>query len=171
MGTHRSAGSSLCGSESSGQVARQPGAPGGGSAVGPAARRAAPRGAARAAVRVAGTPATALRRPPRLRHAKPVAGATLAGGVVTVYGTNKADSIVLSQDTAAGTLTATVNGAATTFPAAGVTQVQVFPLNGNDYVSGGNLTVPLYIKGGARQPDPRRRRRAATPSSPARATT
>ena len=75
-------------------------------------------------------------------------GATLANGIVTVYGTNKVDTIKFSEDTTAGTLTATVNGAASTFTVADITQIQVFPLKGNDYVYGGNVTVPMTITGG-----------------------
>jgi hypothetical protein len=75
-------------------------------------------------------------------------GAEFANGVVTVTGSNQADSIVFAQDTAAGTLSATVNGAVSTFPLASVTQIQVNPLKGNDYVYGGNVTVPMTITGG-----------------------
>ncbi len=75
-------------------------------------------------------------------------GTELANGVVTITGSNQADTIRLSQNTSAGTLTATVNGAVSTFAVADVTQIQVNPLKGNDYVYGGNVTIPLIIAGG-----------------------
>jgi hypothetical protein len=75
-------------------------------------------------------------------------GADLAGGVLTVTGSNQADTISFSEDTATGTLTAIVDGAVSTFALGDVTQINVSSLKGNDYVYGGNVTVPMTIKGG-----------------------
>ena len=74
-------------------------------------------------------------------------------GVLQVAGTNKADVITVSLDSAAGMVNVVVNDVATPVPLAGVVGVNVVSGNGNDTVSitetvAGEWTLPVTLMGG-----------------------
>ena len=75
----------------------------------------------------------------RPHHGAPPPGSYLANGVLSVYGTNKSDTIIVYQDATAGTISATVNGVNTLVSSAGVSEIKVFPLKGNDLVNGSGV--------------------------------
>ena len=76
-----------------------------------------------------------------------------ADGVLQVAGTNKADVITVSLDTAGGMVNVVVNDVATPLPLTGVVSVNVVSGNGNDTVSitetvAGEFTLPVTLTGG-----------------------
>ena len=73
--------------------------------------------------------------------------ATIADGKLTVLGTTASDSISITKDAIAYTVTR--NGTATTLNAAGVTSIDIYADDGDDYiVIGSGVTLGAYIVAG-----------------------
>jgi Ca2+-binding RTX toxin-like protein len=70
--------------------------------------------------------------------------ASLAGGVLTVVGTNAAEVITLRQTPAA----ITVSGVAQSFPSAAVSSIAVYGLGGDDMIDLRGVAKPMAINGG-----------------------
>jgi uncharacterized protein YkwD len=72
--------------------------------------------------------------------------ATIADGKLTILGTSVSDSITVTKDATAYTVTR--NGTATTLNASGVTSIDIFADDGDDYVLiGSGVTLGAYVVG------------------------
>jgi hypothetical protein len=72
---------------------------------------------------------------------------TVVPGPRVISGTDGADTIAILE--AEGILTITVNGASTTTPVSGLSQVQILGLGGSDTITLAGLTVPAVVDAGS----------------------
>jgi Ca2+-binding RTX toxin-like protein len=83
--------------------------------------------------------------------------ATIADGKLTVLGTGASDSISITKDATAYTITR--NGTATTLNATGVTSIDVYADDGDDYILiGSGVTLGAYVVAQRQRRHPGRRR-------------
>ena len=86
-----------------------------------------------------------------------VLSADLAGGVLSIVGTNKKDTIGVAVETSgphAGELAATVNGQQGFFTVGDVSKIRIFGLNGSDQITiDENVLIDAWISGGQGKDD------------------